>query len=179
MILKILKWAGAAIGVFALLVVAFVVLFLFQAEEAPPELAEEAPETLISSTELDLMTVLRDSLQINLDSLMVILAQQQAELDSLQDILVFRDAAVNTLESRLQDRDVEINTLRELDLNAKEMARTFATMDVDALTPIVSKLTDGVMLDIYKHTSNKRRRFLLTAMGDSRAAKLTNGLVKK
>ena len=180
MITKILKWAGIALGLFTLLVVAFVVLFLFQAEEELPELAEEEqPETLVSSTELELMTAMRDSLQAELDSLGIVLVRRQAEQDSLEDILVFRDAAVNTLESRLQDRDAEIASLRELEINAQEMARTFATMDVEALSPIVSRLTDGVVLDIYKHTSNKRRRFLLTAMGDNRAAKLTNELVKK
>ncbi len=176
--MKILKWLGAAVGFFFLLVIAFIVLFLFQAdEEALTEAAAE--ETLVSSIELEKATMARDSLQVNIDSLLFVVAQAQAERDSIEDMLIFRDASILALESRLTDRDVVIEELRAADVNAQEMARTFSTMNIEQLSPIVSQLTDGVVLDIYKYTSNKRRRFLLEAMGDDRAAKLTNELVTK
>ena len=176
--MKILKWLGAAVGFFVLMVIGTFILFLFQAdEEGLPEAAAE--ETLVSSIELEMATMARDSLQSDLDSLMAVLAQAQAELDSIAAVLTFRDASILALESRLTDKDAAIEELRVVDVNAQEMARTFSTMNVEQLSPIVGQLTDGVVLDIYKHTSNKRRRFLLEAMGDDRAAKLTNELVTK
>ncbi|MCH7575624.1 MAG: hypothetical protein IIA59_10930 [Candidatus Marinimicrobia bacterium] len=178
--MKILKWIGAGIGLFTALVIVFITMFIFQAEEvALPDEVGEDEEVLVSITELELMTAKRDTLQMAMDSLLAVLVQRSADLDSLSDVLAFRDAAIGALESRLQDKDAAIEGLREVDVNAQEMARTFATMNVEQLSPIVAELTDGVVLDIYKHTSNKRRRFLLAAMGDNRAAKLTNRLVRK
>ncbi len=178
--MKILKWIGAGIGLFTALVIVFVTMFIFQAEEVALPEDEEAPEeTLVSSTELESMTSMRDSLLMVMDSLRTALVQRDVDLDSLAGIMAFRDAAIDALEGRLQDKDAAIEQLREVDVNAQEMARTFATMNVEQLSPIVAELTDGVVLDIYKHTSNKRRRFLLQAMGDNRAAKLTNNLVRK
>ena len=178
--MKILKWIGAGIGLFTVFVIVIVTWFIFQAEEvALPDEVGEDEEVLVSITELEMMTAKRDTLQMAMDSLLAVLVQRSADLDSLSDVLAFRDAAIGALESRLQDKDAAIKGLREVDVNAQEMARTFATMNVEQLSPIVAELTDGVVLDIYKHTSNKRRRFLLAAMGDNRAAKLTNRLVRK
>ena len=178
--MKILKWIGAGIGLFTALVIVFVTMFVFQAEEVALPEDEVAPEeTLVSSTELESMIAMRDSLLMVMESLRAELVQRDVDLDSLAGIMAFRDAAIDALEGRLQDKDAAIEQLREVDVNAQEMARTFATMNVEQLSPIVAELTDGVVLDIYKHTSNKRRRFLLAAMGDNRAAKLTNNLVRK
>ena len=52
-------------------------------------------------------------------------------------------------------------------------------MTVDELSPIVARLSDQVVLDIYQQTANKRRKYLLTALGDERAAAMTNRLVKE
>ena len=176
--MKILKWIAAYLGLFVVMVIVTVTFFIFQADElAVPEEIED--EQLVSISELESMTTVRDSLQTAMDSLLAVIVQRDADLDSLAGVLAFRDAAVTALEGRLQDKDAAIKQLREVDVNAQEMARTFATMNVEQLSPIVADLTDGVVLDIYKHTSNKRRRFLLAAMGDNRAAKLTNRLVRK
>ncbi|MFC1482082.1 hypothetical protein ACFL6E_07560, partial [Candidatus Neomarinimicrobiota bacterium] len=59
------------------------------------------------------------------------------------------------------------------------MAKTFSTMTVAELTPIISRLSDDVVLDIYKNTTSKRRKFLLSALGNERAAAMTNRLVSK
>ena len=54
-----------------------------------------------------------------------------------------------------------------------------STMTVAELTPIISRLSDDVVLDIYKNTSSKKRKFLLSALGDERAAAITNRLISK
>ena len=43
----------------------------------------------------------------------------------------------------------------------------------------MARLSDQVVQDIYKQTTNKKRKFLLTALGDERAAAMTNRLVKE
>lgn len=177
---------GALIG-FVLLVVAFSVVFLLTAEEdqlveeeAGPGAVEEIDmERRIPYKELYVIIQERDSLQVDADSLQALLAQSAAKVDSLQRLMRLNNATVSTLEQRMQEKDAEIKTLRTVEVNAREMARTFATMSVGELTPIVAMLVEDVVLDIYKHTATKKRKNLLAALGDERAAALTTRLVKQ
>lgn len=177
---------AAALMLFMLLIVVFSVIFFFSEEE---EVAAEGETIEVVSEDGTVRTVLRtelqgdvqeqDPLRAEIDSLQALLAVSSAGFDSLEQLQAVKDATVRALEDRLQAQDAEIEFLREVDVNAQQMARTFATMTVGELTPIVSKLGDKVVLDIYKHTTNKRRKFLLSALGDQRAAELTNRLVKQ
>lgn len=178
---KLLMGFIGLILLFAVLTGVFTVV-LFMRERAEP-LAEgeiePEEETFVSSRELRVIVDSRDSLRVQYDSLMAVLAARQSELDSLETELAYKEATIKGLDDRLQTQDAEIAELRQADVNAQEMARTFGTMSVDELTPIVGKLSDAVVLDIYQYTSSKRRRFLLAALGYDRAAALTNRLVKK
>ena len=54
----------------------------------------------------------------------------------------------------------------------------FAGKEVFTREFMLEKPVDEV-LDIYQQTANKRRKYLLTALGDERAAAMTNRLVKE
>ena len=177
---------AAALLFFVLLIVVFSVIFFFSESD---ELAEEDETIEVVSEDGTVRMVPRTELQgdvqeqepviSELDSLRALLAASRAGFDSLEQLLTIKDATVRAQEGRLQVQDAEIVSLREVDVNAQQMARTFATMTVGELSPIVSQLGDKVVLDIYKHTTNKRRTFLLSALGVQRAAELTNRLVKQ
>ena len=171
---KILMALAAALMFFVLLVAVFFLIFFFLGDD---EMVADLSE--ISDKELQAIIQQRDSLLVDVDSLQSVLLAQQAIQDSLDQELAFRDANNKAMEARLQTKDAEIENLRRVEVNAQDMARTFATMTVAELTPIVAKLSDQVVLDIYKHTSTKRRKFLLSALGDDRAAKLTDRLITK
>ena len=175
---KILMGLMALILLFVLMVVvaSFVIFFFFNGEE---EMLADDEEAAITNKELRLIIQERDSLTVERDSLLQVLAMRAASLDSVGRLLSLKDADINVLGETLQQKDAEILALRKVEVNAQEMARTFATMSLDELAPIVDRLSDQVVLDIYQHTSNKRRKFLLSALGDERAANLTNRLVKK
>jgi len=173
---KILMGLAMALMFFVLMIALFVIVFMFF---FPGDEEMLANGEIVSSEEMQVIVQERDSLLVDVDSLLAVLAQNNVALDSLGQELTYRDAMVRTLEGSLQERDAEIESLRQVGLNAQEMARTFATMSVDELTPIVARLSDDVILDIYTQTTNKRRKYLLTALGDDRAAALTNRLVKK
>ncbi len=166
---------AAALMFFVLMVVVFFLIFFFTGEDE--QLAGE--DVVVSGSELQAVIQHRDSLLVDLDSLQALLAASMSSRDSLERITAIWDATERALESRLQEKDVELVALRQVDVNAQDMARTFATMSVQELAPIVAKLSDEVILDIYKHTTNKRRKYLLSALGDERAAALTNRLVKR
>ncbi|MEE9464907.1 MAG: hypothetical protein V3W14_04955 [Candidatus Neomarinimicrobiota bacterium] len=170
---------GAAMLFFILVVVFSVAIIFYGGEEGLAELTEGRAIPMVPERDLLVITQARDSLLAETAYLGALVANQSTKVDSLLEQLSYRDAANKILDDRVQNKDVEIAILREVGLNAQEMARTFATMKVDELTPIVSRLSDGVVLDIYKQTANKRRKFLLTALGDERAAAMTNRLVKQ
>ncbi|MCH7858392.1 MAG: hypothetical protein IID14_01680 [Candidatus Marinimicrobia bacterium] len=183
---KIFMGLAAALMLFVLLIVVFSVIFFFtEADEVAAEgetievVADDGTIQMVPRTELQGAVQEQDPLKVELDSLKALLATVSVGFDSLEQLLTIKDATVRALEDRLQVQDAEIVSLREVDVNAQQMARTFATMTVSELSPIVSQLGDKVVLDIYKHTTNKRRKFLLSALGVQRAAELTNRLVKR
>ena len=173
---KILMGLAMALVFFVLIIVLFVIVFVIF---FPGDEEMLANGEIVSSKEMQAIIQERDSLLVDLDSLQSVLVQSNVALDSLERELAFGDATVKGLEGRLQVKDAELESLRQVEVNAQDMARTFATMTVTELTPIVAKLSDEVVMDIYKHTTNKRRKFLLAALGDDRAAELTNRLVKQ
>lgn len=173
---KILMGLAMALIFFVLIIVLFVIVFVIF---FPGDEEMLANGETISSKEMQAIIQERDSLSVDVDSLLAVLAQNNVAIDSLERELTFGDATVKGLEGRLQVKDAELESLRQVEVNAQDMAKTFATMTVTELTPIVAKLSDEVVMDIYKHTTNKRRKFLLAALGDDRAAALTNRLVKQ
>ena len=172
---KILMGLAISLMFFVLMIIVFFLIFFFISDEEM--LADEAE--MVSSKTMRAIVQERDSLLVDVDSLLAVLAEKKTVLDSLEQESIFRSATVKTLESSLQEKDAEIKSLRQVEVSAQEMARTFATMTVAELTPIVARLSDDVVMDIYEHTTNKRRKFLLTALGNDRAAELTNRLVKR
>ena len=173
---KLLMGLAIALVFFVLMIVLFFVIFLFIGDG---EMLTEGEGEILSSKEMQAIVQERDSLLVDLDSLLSVMARNNAALDSLERELTFVGATAKTLGGRLQEKDAEIESLRRVEVNAQDVARTFATMTVAELTPIVAKLSDDVVMDIYKHTTNKRKKFLLAALGDDRAATLTSRLVKR
>ncbi len=172
---KLLMGLAIALMFFVLMIVLFFVIFFFTSDE---EMLAEG-DRIFSSEEMQAIVQERDSLLVDIDSLLSVMVRNNAALDSLELELTFVGATAKTLGGRLQEKDAQIESLRRVEVNAQDMARTFATMSVAELTPIVARLSDDVVMDIYEHTTSKKRKFLLAALGDDRAATLTNRLVKR
>ncbi len=172
---KLLMGLAIALMFFVLMIVLFFVIFFFTSDE---EMLAEG-DRIFSSEEMQAIVQERDSLLVDIDSLLSVVVRNNAALDSLELELTFVGATAKTLGGRLQEKDAQIESLRRVEVNAQDMARTFATMSVAELTPIVARLSDDVVMDIYEHTTSKKRKFLLAALGDDRAATLTNRLVKR
>ena len=170
---------GAAMLFFILVVMFSVAIIFYGGEEGLAELTREETIPMVPEIDLQAMTQARDSLKAETEYLQALAANRAARIDSLGEQISLREANIRLFEDRVQTKDAEIIALREVGMNAQQMARTFATMTVDELSPIVARLSDQVVLDIYQQTANKRRKYLLTALGDERAAAMTNRLVKE
>ena len=178
MIQKILLAVAGSIALFFFLVVLFSVAFIFGGEDDLTERAEEGVPTV---PEIELLRVAqeRDSLLTEMQGLMDQLVNRENAIDSINRVAQISDARVDVLEDNLEQRDADIINLREVEVNAVDMAKTFQTMTIEELTPIIVRLSDDVVLDIYKNTSSKRRKYLLAALGTARAAAMTNRLISK
>ncbi|MFC1583264.1 hypothetical protein ACFL4U_01140 [Candidatus Neomarinimicrobiota bacterium] len=171
---KLVMGLAAALMFFVLLVVVFfVIFFVIEGEQ------ETTDVELMTNRELQTIIEQRDSLLVDVDSLETDLAHNRAIIDSLEQELSFKSATLQGVQDRLQEKDAVIASLRQAEVNAQDMARTFATMTVAEMKPIVAKLSDRVVMDIYKNTSTKRKKFLLEAMGNERAAAMASRLLSK
>ena len=119
----------------------------------------------------------RDSLTSELESLKAAQEESRAKVDGLTLELNDRDATIRSLREKLQTQGIELEAIRKTDLNSRAMARTFGTMSMEELAPIMARLDDNIVVSIYRQTPNKRRKNLLAALGEKRAAALTNELL--
>jgi septal ring factor EnvC (AmiA/AmiB activator) len=171
---KLVMGLAAALMFFVLLVVVFfVIFFVIEGEQ------ETTDVELMTNRELQTIIEQRDSLLVDVDSLETDLAYNQTIIDSLEQELSFTSATLQGVQDRLQEKDAVIASLRQAEVNAQAMARTFATMTVAEMKPIVARLSDQVVMDIYTNTSTKRKKFLLEAMGNERAAAMASRLLSK
>ena len=105
------------------------------------------------------------------------LKAQKHQLDSLT-------ALVQTLRQDTQAKSAEIEKLNialqgktERNKKAKEMAKTFASMKVKQISPILNKLDDETIISIYLQTSKPARKNIIAALTDDRAARITKKLI--
>ncbi len=170
---------GAAMLFFILVVVFSAAIIFYGGEEELAGLKKVEVIPMVPEIKLQMMTQTRDSLKAEIEYLQALAAGRAVRIDSLGEQIGLKEATISAFEDRVQSKDAEIADLRDVGMNAQQMARTFATMTVNELSPIVARLSDQVVQDIYRQTANKRRKFLLTALGDERAAAMTNRLVKE
>ena len=170
---RVLMGLAILLLLFVLLIGVFTVVFILQSDSEIAEAEQLTPE------DMQVIFQQRDSLLVQVDSLTVLLAELALVRDSLAQQLTTSAADITDLNNRLQLQEAENVALRKVEVGARDMARTFATMSVEELTPIMSRLSDDVITSIYEQTTTKRRKFLLNAMGMERAAALANQLVKE
>lgn len=175
-----LKWIGFSVSsfIFIMAVVFGVVLIL----KPPPKPVESvkgrktAVHHKIKKKHSGPLS-LKDSLLMVIDDYEQELKAQKHQLDSLT-------ALVQTLRQDTQAKSAEIEKLNialqgktERNKKAKEMAKTFASMKVKQISPILNKLDDETIISIYLQTSKPARKNIIAALTDDRAARITKKLI--
>lgn len=94
-------------------------------------------------------------------------------IDSLTKILSQKEVDFKNNELQIEKLTEQIKEKKNLEKNASELAKTFASMKSEQMSPILQKLDDETVALIYKNMSSRVRKNYLLALSSQRAAALT------
>lgn len=104
-----------------------------------------------------------DRLKIQVDSIKIVNAQQKDELQN-------KDKELKKLAEQLTGK-------ADKDSRAKDIAKTLSSMKVKKIAPILAKLDDQTVIDIYRQMSSTNRKNILLGLSGERAAKVAKKLI--
>lgn len=168
---KILTWVGIGVVFFAVLVV--VIFFILSYLEPEPDVPPVAmvpngvdPKILVAKQEeinsLNMIILgLKDSLKL-----------REIRADSLQEQIQFRDGIIREYTRTVENLNIQMASLNQRVLNVKELAKTFETMKIEDMKPILAQIDDPTVIDLYTNINSRNRKNLLMALSTSRAAAL-------
>ncbi len=171
-----------------IVVIVFAAMVMFMPEkfdkpEAEPaataeiaSLLQEHPDQLAWVENLkkqrDSLKTAADSLKNRLDAELLVKDSLSAKLAQLSQTTQSQEQAITSLTG-----EKETQSTREE--KAGEMAKTFSSMALKEMAPIVSNLDDRTIIDIYNKMSSRTKKNILLALDDKRAANITEKLISQ
>jgi len=169
---KALIWVGISVVAFAVLVVViFVVLSYLEPEPTAVPLTALVPNG-IDPKLLDEKQAEINSLNKTILSLKDSLNLKEMRIDSLQEQVQFRDGIIREYTRTVENLNSQMASANQRTLNVKELAKTFETMKVEDMKPILAQIDDPTVIDLYTNINSRNRKNLLMALSTSRAAML-------
>lgn len=168
---KALIWVGIGVTAFAVLVVViFVVLSYLEPEPAAPPIAlvPNGVDPKLLAEKQDEINNLNKTIFSLKDSLNL----REMRIDSLQEQIQFRDGIIREYTRTVESLNSQTAALNNRMLNVKELAKTFETMKVEDMKPILAQVDDPTVIDLYTNINSRNRKNLLMALSTSRAAML-------
>lgn len=94
-------------------------------------------------------------------------------LDSMRQQLVTKNELIKEYEKTVSELRKELEMLERREEGIKELAKTYEAMKPSELKPILEKLDDRTIVDIYFNTSARKRQNIMKALSPDRAARVT------
>lgn len=187
--MQAVRWIGLA---FVLFLVYTILIFVIMVMVVP--LPPAPPERTIFSTADSLLQydwVRKEELaqvvkefKTRHDSLTAMLNQNKVEItrknlmiDSLHNELNSYQAALKKKESEVQYLSELINSNRDRTDKAKDMAKTFSSMDTKQIAPILNKLDNETVIAIYEQMNSRTKKNILLGLPQERAALITKKML--
>ncbi|MEA3285998.1 MAG: hypothetical protein U9Q77_01295 [Candidatus Marinimicrobia bacterium] len=114
-----------------------------------------------------------DSLQIIINDLTNTLFFARVTLDSLNDELSIKEGIIQGHVLQVESLKSNLQTLQDKHVSIKELAKTYETMKVAEIKPILERVDDKTIIAIYQNMSGRSRKNLMKALNSERAAHLT------
>jgi flagellar motility protein MotE (MotC chaperone) len=174
---KILLWSGIGVVAFVALVgIIFVVLTYLEPveEELPP--AAAVTGDVNSTPGGDQRQVLIDSLENEIQELTSKLFFVELERDSLLNEVNFKEGLIEGFKKTIEKLNQDLLAANKRAVSIKELAKTYETMKVEEMRPILKKIDDETVIAIYRNMSSRNRKNLFQALSDERAAAITKRL---
>jgi len=114
-----------------------------------------------------------ERLSNELDSLRLAYQKALEVRDSVSEQLAFKDGLIAEYRKTAEALNSEISRKERAQSSIKELAKTYESMKVAEMAPILQNLDDKTVLLLYEHINPRNRKNLLMALNASRAALIT------
>ncbi len=174
---KLLIWLGLGVVVFIILVGAiFGVLTYMQSKNEPA-----APELLAENGTLNPEILAQK--QAEIDTLNAEIARIKGELfntklvsDSLLNNNQFISGLLSEYKTTVDDLNDKLLKKQKQAQKIKELAKTYESMKVDEIRPILKNVDDVTVIALYENMSSRSRKIILNSLSSERAALITQQL---
>lgn len=171
---KALFWMLLGFILFALLVGIIFGYLSYKENKAKEQLAAEGKSIDALPEYIDKEQ--KDSL-INLINMKdSIIAVSDNKRDSLSSLIQTKNSTIDNYKETIANLRNKIEDKKNREENIKNLAKTYESLRVSEMTPILEDISDRTLIDIYNKMSSRKRMKLLQALPPNRAARLTNKL---
>jgi flagellar motility protein MotE (MotC chaperone) len=176
---KILLWVGLGFLLFIILVgITFGVLMVLNPVDADIQMDTVTGDQKLAREMLAQKQQEIDQLHAELDSLLIDLEKNNLARDSLAEENDFNAGLIREYRKTIEMLNAELSVETKKNLSVKELAKTYESMKINEMQPIVEKLDDHTIMDIYTNISSRNRKNLLMALSAKRAAIITQRIAE-
>lgn len=97
-------------------------------------------------------------------------------VDSLYEQLNIKNALVENQHTQIELLEKQVENAEQKRQFLKELTKTYETMKVTEIRPILEKLDDATIIALYKNMSGRTRKNLINGLSSNRAAQITKQL---
>lgn len=188
--MKLIKWIGFGLGLF---IIFTIIIFVSMMYIVPPlEPIGEATLDSVADSLLKANTVQREELEKILgtfknhkDSLENLVLEvnnaareKEFAIDSLQKALDANYASIKKKEAELEQLANLIKSGQNKSEKAKEIAKTFGSMDTKQIAPILNRLDNETVICIYEQMNSRTKKNILLGLPQERAALITKKMLE-
>lgn len=119
-----------------------------------------------------------ERLNFELDSLKNIYSQTMIRYDSLQNQLEFNDKLIREYRKTIDALNTEQSQKNQSIAKIIDLAKTFESMKVAEMEPILRNLDDQTIILLYENINPRSRKNLLMGVSASRAANITQKIIR-
>jgi len=175
--MNILKWI--LIGFFSFVVMVGLVLgvmIYFGPKKTTPLKGKHAQSAALKKEKGKNLTA-KERLLIELEQYKVKTDSMKNRLDSLSTLSRKQQNKLQAQADEIQKLTIRLKGKASKAARAKDLAKTLASMKLKSLAPILNKLDDQTVIELYRQMNRAARKNILLGLSDKRAAKITQKLI--
>jgi len=178
---KILIWVVVALAGFTLLVV---IIFIMLSYLQPATSGQEVKQQMILDNENLIKNMMSarqseiDSLRKEISGYRMQLIQRSGTIDSLAQQVNFKDGLIVQYRKTVEGLNREVETANKRTIHIKELAKTYESMKVAEMSPILERVDDRTVIDLYNNISARNRKNVILALPANRAALITQKIAQ-
>ncbi len=176
---KVFKWIGLSIGSFIVMVVIvfFALVFL--------KPMDEATRTKVLANNDRIVSQLLKQKEEELSFLNTRVTEMNEQIlsvghvrDSLREQLEFKDKLLLEFQKTVDNLNGELVAMKKQTGSILELAKTYETMKIEEIRPILTSVDDNTVIELYKNINARMRKNILVALPNNRAARITQKLAQ-